>query len=500
MESFERQSGAVNHKSSPLLGLLILALIIRGGVLFASLSSFNDDPDDYARLAENWSSYGVFGTKTQATAFRPPLYPLTLKYLSFFQISPNHSTGKNAERTLSSSLALSRNASIALWHWVLGLATVLLVYRAALLADLSPRAAAFAGLLVAVDPILLQQSRLVMTETLAAFFAAALLPTIVVCVQKRNSRLSSVFYLGLGILFGLSTLCRPTFFVFAGLVLFCAPAVALSDFLVHRKVATSPKPRVSKTLFNIAFLLAGMAAVDVPWLVRNLREFRRPILTTTHGGYTLYLANNPELYRHYRTASPWTLWNPRRFHEQREKNYLDALKKNSIEEHTKEAELFQDKWTRQEARKTIFSSPQTFVYSCFIRAGELWRLVPNNVEQLSNPNESNSCSPTTYARRAIGCFYAFEFFFALIGLLRIFGRPARRAFTETPFLWGLLLILSVQTPHLIYWTNMRMRAPLEVFLPILTAIGAGIVKDVFLAKTTRTSQQSQPADILESKC
>ncbi len=34
-----------------------------------------------------------------------------------------------------------------------------------------------------------------------------------------------------------------------------------------------------------------------PWAIRNWQVFGRPIITTTHGGYTLWLANNPAYYR-----------------------------------------------------------------------------------------------------------------------------------------------------------------------------------------------------------
>ena len=35
----------------------------------------------------------------------------------------------------------------------------------------------------------------------------------------------------------------------------------------------------------------------LPWILRNLSVFGEPIFTTTHGGYTLALANNPVYYR-----------------------------------------------------------------------------------------------------------------------------------------------------------------------------------------------------------
>ena len=64
--------------------------------------------------------------------------------------------------------------AVAAWHLVAGVSTVWLVLRLARQLNLG-RAAPLAALLVACDPILLNQSTLVMTETLAALLAAAVL-------------------------------------------------------------------------------------------------------------------------------------------------------------------------------------------------------------------------------------------------------------------------------------------------------------------------------------
>ncbi len=328
MKSSEIAPSAPRKNTAPLLLLLLIALAVRGGVLFTSLSSLNDDPDAYAQLADNWYSYGVFGDKTQATAFRPPLYPWLLKELVWVQSAQDRTRFAKRGNALSDresakarqskaaavreNLSLSRNASIAFLHWLLGMLTVAMVYKLARLSNLPPGWSVCAGLLVAFDPILLQQSRLVMTETLAAFFAAALILGTTLCVQNRKSRFRWMLFLFLGALFGLSTLCRPAFFAFAGLVFLGLVFVEIKNSFADAVVLPG-------------LFLVGVALAVSPWLLRNLREFDKPILTTTHGGYTLYLANNPELYRHYENTPAWTLWNPEEFHERRTEEYGQAL-------------------------------------------------------------------------------------------------------------------------------------------------------------------------------
>lgn len=512
------------RRPSPFVWLIVATLIIRGVVLFPTLRSFDADPDDYRRLAENWAVYNVFGTETTPTAFRPPLYPWTLKTFVFpltraderpdapnaaDVASPNFPTSPNltqtpadgdaanlpkspnppqptAERSVFDRyFALSRNAAFALFHWLLGVATVAVVYRFARRLDFGPKSAAAVGFLVAVDPILLQQSRLVMTETLAALFAALLLDATAAVVARRSPRtafasqtLAPVAFVplaafaALGLLFGVSTLCRPAFFAFAGLVFLL---VAAQGFVA------AAKTRKFDRLYAAAFFLIGIGAAVAPWALRNLRAFDRPILTTTHGGYTRYLAHNPEIYRHFESTFPWSLWDPEPFHRRRTVEYAAALAEAGLEPGSTEAELFQNRWTSERADETIRSAPRTFLYSIGLRVGELWRVLPNAVDAEGRPLDSPSLkSPKRRAARfAVAAFYSVELTAALLGAaflaVRAFRRrretPVVAAVLNSPWTLGVLLVASVQLPHLIYWTNMRMRAPLEIFVPALAIFG-----------------------------
>lgn len=502
--------------SSPLLLLFLVAMLVRGAVLFASLDSFNTDPDSYLKLAENWYSYGVLGNHNTPTAFRPPLYPAALKELVSIRASSERpdvyhapfteETGKKrlVRRQESQSsdpvsdffdqnVALSRNASIALFHWILGVSTVILVWFYARYAGLSPLLALFAGLLVTFDPILLQQSRLIMTETFAAFFAALLLLSTVTVVKRRNSVFSCVGYAFLGALFGLSTLCRPAFYAFAGLVFINLFFVELADLIYKaRENKTGNVSRFCGGFFRLVCFLSMCALVVSPWAVRNDRVFGKPILTTTHGGYTLYLANNPELYAHYQTSSPFSLWDPEPFHTRRQKDYDVALADNNITKGSADEELFQDDWTRGQAIETIRSNRPTFFYSCAIRFCELWRFLPHDVSQFEETSRSRSEKTIAgvplgdfrnYGRYFVAVFYIVEFILAIVGILALslkktgnFKNNSSGSVFESPLIWGFLLILSVQAPHLLYWTNMRMRAPLEVFIPILALLSVTIFR------------------------
>lgn len=497
--------------SSPLLLLFLVALLVRGVALFANPSSFDADPDQYMAFAENWYSYGVFGYHETPSAFRPPLYPAILKELILVQASSERpkiisskTQDKSKKRIVAPSskieanpfaeffdrnVALSQNASVALLHWILGVATALFVWLYARRVGLSPIPALLAGVLVVFDPILLQQSRLVMTETAAAFFSALLLLATTVVVQKRDLKWAWLRYTLVGLLFGLATLCRPAFYVFAGLVLLNLGFVELAS--LRRKVRERSVGAVKSFgagLLRVACFALGIALVVMPWTFRNYQAFGKPILTTTHGGYTLYLANNPEIYAHYRSSSPFSLWNPQSFHDRSLKELESELKSHGIKSETVETELFTNESYHKKALETIRADRNGFYYSCLIRACELWRFLPNDVSSYKDASQSErekliagvpQSKVINIARHAVAVFYLLEFFFALLGCLALrlnasksndAEHTPKAGFFDSPLIWGFLLILSVQLPHMIYWTNMRMRAPLEVFIPILAVI------------------------------
>ncbi|MCA9220026.1 MAG: glycosyltransferase family 39 protein, partial [Planctomycetales bacterium] len=157
----------------PLFGVLLLALVVRTGILWADFGGLSADDDNYRQIAENLRRTGVFGSVTGAngevapTAFRPPLYPLLLA-------------------SLATDDGVSR-ASVAMLHLAIGLLSVALLWRLAV-EWLGQRGAAIACGLFIVDPILLNQSARVMTETLATLLAIAGLWTLTRLIQSPSVR------------------------------------------------------------------------------------------------------------------------------------------------------------------------------------------------------------------------------------------------------------------------------------------------------------------------
>lgn len=438
-----------------LLLLMAIAFLVRGGVLFHNLDSFNADPDQYKALARNLRTEGVFGYGTTPTAFRPPAYPAMLAAMSFLA-RPDRSTvtDVDAEPSFRFSPALSPNAAIALLHWALGLATVFLVFELCRLLSFPDRFAALAALLVAVDPVLLQQSRLAMTETAATFFAVASIYALIRTRHKKPSNGQRLTFYAVGLFVGVAALCRPTFLLFA---LLCFPFLVIFEF--QRKIAWGAP---------MIFLL-GAATLLVPWGLRNRSELGRFTLTTTHGGYTKLLANNDYLYDWLPGQRPWgDAWNADEFHRFWNEKVETGLKAEGIEPGTTAAELFQDDLAKAEARRVIRSRPKDFALATLWRINHLWQLIPYR----TNPAEPPIL---THARFAVGCYYLVELVLAAVGLAVLLILACGRKNTLFPvyrsdWVGLLMLLLSIQLPHLLYWTNMRMRAPLTPAVAILAVL------------------------------
>ncbi|NLY00601.1 MAG: hypothetical protein GXY83_31275 [Rhodopirellula sp.] len=406
------------------LVLLVVAAVVRGGFLLGTPQALQADPDGYRCLAENLVDRGIFGYGATPTAYRPPLYPLML--------APLVAMGNFA------------TAAIGILHVVLGVATVALVYRLARAWQLG-KFSIVAAALVAVDPLLLKQSTLVMTETPAALLAVVALLALTTAAMRPRSLTAA----GAGAAVALAALCRPTF-----LPWMAVSALVLPWFVL----AWADRLRIFA-----AYCLAASIVLS-PWMVRNQIHFGRPIAGTTHGGYTLLLANNPWFYQHLQTESWRTVWP------------ADALNQWWVA-HTSRAtprdELDADLWAYDAARDTIRRQPAMFLCASILRVVWLWSPLPHQID----PREA---LPKRLARWTVGLWYTAELGLAAIGLGAVVWRWNRTAAdrsgaNSTGWFWGILLLLVFTAVHAVFWTNIRMRSPLMPVVAIAAAAGLAIV-------------------------
>ena len=420
-------------------GVLVAAFLVRAAALVWGSDSLAEDPDSYARLAVQWSESGVFGFESadghgvRPTAFRPPLYPWLLSFLV-----ADGQVGREG---------------VALLHLVLGLASVWLTLSIGRRLQLP--CAALAAVAVALDPILLRASQLIMTETLATFAAVVAWRVWLgavpqgaedvkdCCLRERFSVRPWLLKGLLGVILGLSILARPTAAPWAAL---CLVSLAVAG-------AAGWKRRLAGSL--IAGL--GVLVCLSPWTLRNATQLGKPIWATTHGGYTLLLANNPTLFQHFMNNGPSRAWNAEPFHaawaarhahqpsELLEADYwLNTSVDRGVvapEPRRVADELTDDALAYSAARATIDRQPGLFLVGSLIRIGWLWALWPN---------ESAHALQTW----AIGGWYFAWFVLAVAGGWRLLPSSRWRG-----WLPGLLLIVSLTAIHAVFWSNMRMRSP-----------------------------------------
>jgi hypothetical protein len=383
-----------------ILAAMLLAVAVRGASMLVGTGSF-DDPDNYLPLARSLAAGEGLALGGRLTAYRPPLYPIVLTPLLI-------TLGDQATR------------GIGLLHLALGAATAGLTGLVALAWNMGPRRAFLAALIVAVDPVLVWQSRFVMTETLTAFLLAAALAALTV-PGWRGAALG-------GCLFGLDGLSRPS--MLAGAVLTILAALF-----------AAPGTRRERLNRGVVMALAMVASL-APWAARNRLIFGVPVWTTTHGGYTLALANNEVYYRDVLNGSPGAVWTG-----DEQWRWWDSVNRATAGMPEPEA----DRFLRNTVWRLALDQPGTFLRACLSRLARFWSLTPATAVY----------SP---AVRWATALWTVPLWIALV--LGLF----RRQLWQWPQVAAPLCAIGLTLVHALYWTDLRMRAPI---VPAIALIVAG---------------------------
>ncbi len=162
---------------------------------------------------------------------------------------------------------------------VIGAATAAVIHRLALRVT-SPTRALLAGVVVALSPVLIAYTPLLMTEPLAAL-GVVLAPATWLALRSRGRLASAV---AAGAVLGLTTLVRPQ-------SLLCAPALALFAWAELRDAPRRDRWMQSAIVGAVA--LAACLAVVAPWTVRNCRVMDGCALVSTNGGWNLAIGASP---------------------------------------------------------------------------------------------------------------------------------------------------------------------------------------------------------------
>jgi hypothetical protein len=387
---------------TPLWIVILLGVLLRAGLMVRGGGEC-DDPDNYLSLARSVAVGKGLQLHGRPTAYRPPLYPIMLAPLVRMPI------GTLAGR-------------IAVLHLVLGGATVWLTAAAAVGSRLSVGRTLFAAAVAACDPVLVAQSRSVMTETPAACLVAASL-----------AGLSTRGWAGPitgGVALGLAVLCRPSLLAAALLVIAAA-------FLAQ-------PGQISERLGRGAVIAMTLCIVLLPWAIRNTLVLGEPVWTTTHGGYTLALANNPVYYRdvlHGPSGGVWTghdqwLW-------------WDSVNRATAGMSEGQA----DRYLRNSVVRLARERPGDFAHAAVARLFHFWSIAP-----------ASAVYPAGV--RYATMIWTLPLFMALVlGLLQqACWRWARIA--------APLFVIGLTIVHAFFWSDLRMRAPIVPAIALLAASAA----------------------------
>jgi hypothetical protein len=122
-----------------------------------------------------------------------------------------------------------------------------------------------------------------------------------------------------------------------------------------------------------------------------------------------------------------------------------------------------DRWAYEQAWSSIQHDPAGFLFASIHRLARFWGLMPLQ----TTPEETDSRHTL---RVAIGLWYALEFAMAAIG-----AWFWRNDLFKPPLLWCALLVLSLMAIHTLYWTDMRMRAPLAIPISLAAAYAVSVL-------------------------
>jgi 4-amino-4-deoxy-L-arabinose transferase-like glycosyltransferase len=247
----------MRHQTAWMVAVVGLAVLLRllfaGFVVGLDRAPFGDETDYHAMATNLSEGRGLALESGNASARRPPLYPLLLAAVY---------------RVTGPEPAVAR-----VLQAFTGGAVVWLTFLVAA-ACFNRRVAWWALVAATLNPFLIFTSGYLLTENLYT----ALLLCFLLVVHDVDAIASWRRAAAAGALLALASLARPTGLVFA-------EWVALVFLLFSRVPLKLRAARVGVAVVAFALVLT-------PWVVRNYRAFDHFIPFTTHGGMTFYQGNN----------------------------------------------------------------------------------------------------------------------------------------------------------------------------------------------------------------
>jgi hypothetical protein len=200
----------------------------------------------------------------------------------------------------------------------------------------------------------------------------------------------------------------------------------------------------SERMIRGALLGLTMLIVLSPWMIRNLIVLGEPIWTTSHGGYTLALANNPVYYDDVLRGPSGRVWTG---HDQW--LWWDSVNKETAGMTEPQA----DRYLKAKVWQLVQERPVDFARATLARIAHFWSVAP---------------AASVYSRGVRWLTMAWTLPLWLAVLL---GLP-RLNLWRWPRVSAPLAAIGLTVVHSLFWTDLRMRAPI---VPAIALIAAGAV-------------------------
>jgi 4-amino-4-deoxy-L-arabinose transferase-like glycosyltransferase len=292
-----------------------------------------------------------------------------------------------------------------------------------------------AGWLAALHPLLVFFSGYLLTETT---FSAVLLLALLATVQWiRTPRAGRA--LGVGVLWGLASLTRPTALALPLLV------GAWAWVPLGLTVGPAARPR------HVLLLLLGVGLVVAPWTLRNAAQLHAFVPVTTGGGRALLDSNNPV-------------------------NWSDPARRGGAQsvfglepwasEFRGRPEPEVDAMARRHALAFLAGHWREWPAMAGAKLARFWRVTTEGGGTGAWQREG---SPLTAVLRRVDPLLVWSLFalpLALVGAWRTLRGP-RRWYQSL----GLLVILYFSALAVVFWGSLRMRVPVEPLVTLFAAVG-----------------------------
>jgi hypothetical protein len=292
-----------------------------------------------------------------------------------------------------------------------------------------------AGWLTALHPLLVFFGAYLLTETtFTTVLLVALLASLSWVKAPRPARA-----LGVGLLWGVATLTRPTALLLPALITVWA--------WVPLGLTVAPRERARQ----LVMLLLGVALALAPWSVRNSMLTGRFVPIKTGGGRTFFDANNPVVWGDRATrggaanmfaVEPW------------------ASKLRGHDELTTDSIASAEAWTFLNAHRAEWPAMAA------AKVARFWRLRMEGGATGTWQREGSPLSPLLSRVDPLLAWSVLVLPFALWGAVRSLMGP-RRWFQSI-----LLAVIALFTLLAIpYWGALRLRVPIEPLVVLLAAAG-----------------------------